>query len=193
MNTRATALLVGVAVIAVLAVTTVQRARTHDASVSANVAIAGADAGASAGVVAPASRDAQAKPQGVVPGVPTSRMVVAYRLDPSLTSGLFMGDRWVTPERYAFAQQGTRFVVQAKMQAIDDVGSDPLDLSGNWSTQDPEMIALTREQDGVVTIEVRQPGTGTLVASAGGETKRLQVTARQLPDAMEVAIVQPSR
>ena len=142
---------------------------------------------------ASAEADARRAPQGVVAGVPKSRMVVAYRLDPSVTGGLFMGDRWVTPARYAFAQQGTKFVVQAKMQAIDDAGSDPLDLSGNWASRDPEMVALTREADGVVTIEVRKPGRTELVASAGGETRTLQVTAKQTPDSMQVAIEQPAR
>ena len=190
MNTRTTALLVGVAVIAALALTSVRRERTHDAAASARAAMVATTA-ATSGTSADA--EAQRKPSGVVAGMPKSRMVVAYRLDPSLTSGLFMGDRWVTPERYAFAQQGTKFVVQAKMQAIDDAGSEPLDLSGNWASHDPEMVALTREADGVVTIEVRKPGRTELVASAGGETKTLQVTAKQTPDSMQVAIEQPAR
>ena len=182
-------MLVGLAVIAALALTTVRRERGHDAAASARAVMAASTA---ATTEAP-DADVQRTPQGVVPGVPKSHMVVAFRLDPSLTSGLFMGDRWVTPARYAFAQSGTKFVVQAKMQAIDDQGSDPLDLSGNWATRDPEMVALTREADGVVTIEVRKPGTTQLLATAGGETKTLQVTAKQTPDAMQVAIEQPAR
>ena len=190
MNTRTTALLVGIAVIAALALTTVRHERAHDAAASARAAMA---ATAQTGAEATPDAEAQRAPQGVVPGVPKSHMVVAYRLDPSLTSRLFMGDRWVTPQRYAFAQEGAKFVVQAKMQAVDDIGSDPLDLSGTWSTRDPEMVALTRNADGVVTIEVRKPGRTELIASAGGETKTLQVTAKRTPDAMQVAIEQPAR
>lgn len=190
MNTRTTALLVGIAVLAALGLTTVQRERAHAATASARTVMAGT---AAVGSNADVQTEAQRTTPGVIAGVPKSRMVVAYRLDPSVTSGLFMGDRWVTPERYAFAQEGTKFVVQAKMQAIDDEGSDPLDLSGNWASRDPEMVALTREADGVVTIEVRKPGRTELVASAGGQTRTLQVTAKQTPDSMQVAIVQPAR
>ena len=79
MNTRTTALLVGVAVIAALALTSVRRERTHDAAASARAAMVATTA-ATYGTSADA--EAQRKPSGVVAGMPKSRMVVAYRLAP---------------------------------------------------------------------------------------------------------------
>jgi hypothetical protein len=122
------------------------------------------------------------------PAVPAPRMVVAFRLDPALTRSLFLGDRWVSPPSFAFAQPGTQYVVRAKLQAIDS-GGERTDLSGNWATTDPEMVAIDRGQ-GEVTIVVRQPGESDLTVTAGGASKILHVHARRLADAMQVAIDQ---
>ncbi|HJW47024.1 MAG TPA: hypothetical protein VJ484_11120 [Lysobacter sp.] len=71
---------------------------------------------------------------------PKQRLAVAFRLDPALTRSLYLGDRWVSPPSFYFAQPGTQYVVQAKLQAIDSRG-ERIDLSGDWTTNDPEMIA----------------------------------------------------
>jgi hypothetical protein len=119
----------------------------------------------------------------------TTRMVVTFRLDPAVTRGLYLGDRWVSPPTFHFAQPGTRYIVQAKLQSID-ARDDRVDLSGDWSTDDPEMIAIERHAHGAVTIVVRRAGEGRLFVSAGSTRKVLQVQARQTEDAMDVRIVQ---
>jgi hypothetical protein len=116
-------------------------------------------------------------------------IVVAFRLDRDITSGHYLGERWVSPPTFAFAQPGRQYVAHAKLQSIADDGSR-VDLSGDWSTDDPQMIAISRDQPGQVTIVVREAGEGELVASAGGQRKVLQVRAIRHPDAMEVAIAQ---
>lgn len=117
------------------------------------------------------------------------RIAVTFRLDPGVTRGLYLGDRWVSPETFHFAQPGTQYVVRAKVQSID-AHDGRLDLSGQWSTDDPGMIAIERHDYGEVTLVVRQPGEGRLFVSAGGETKTLHVQARQTEDAMDVRIAQ---
>jgi hypothetical protein len=119
----------------------------------------------------------------------TPGMVVTFRLDPNVTRGLYLGDRWVSPPTFHFAQPGTQYVVQAKLQSIDE-WDERADLSGEWSTSDPEMIAITRHDHGEVTIVVRRAGEGQLFVSAGGVTKVLRVQARQTADAMDVMIAQ---
>jgi hypothetical protein len=121
-------------------------------------------------------------------GARAPRMVVAFRLDPSLTRGLYLGDRWVSPPSFLFAQPGRQYIVQAKLQWIDSRG-ERTDVSGNWATTNPEMVAIDRHQ-GNVTIVVRQPGESDLKVTAGGDSKALHVHATQLADAMEVAISQ---
>lgn len=119
---------------------------------------------------------------------PEPRLVVTFRLDPAVTRGLYLGDRWVSPPEFRFAQAGDEYVVQAKLQSIDEWG-DRSDLSGNWAASDPEMVAITRGQ-GQVTLVVREPGDSRVTVTSGSERKELRIHARKTPDAMDVAIRQ---
>lgn len=116
------------------------------------------------------------------------RLVVTFRLDPSVTRGLYLGDRWVSPPEFRFAQPGDEYVVQAKLQSIDEWG-DRSDLNGNWAASDPDMVAITRAPDRV-TLVVREPGESRVTVTSGSESKVLRIRARQTPDAMDVAITQ---
>ena len=118
-----------------------------------------------------------------------SKLVVAFRLDPELTRGMFMGDRWVTPPNYFFAQEGSRFVVQAKPQQVGRRG-EHIDLSGDWSVGDPAMVAVTPRSNGEVTLVIRQPGRTRVTVATGAGSKVLDVNARQVDDGMQVRITQ---
>ena len=117
------------------------------------------------------------------------KLAVAFRLDPELTQGMYLGERWVAPETYFFAQPGTQYVVQAKAQDIDSDGQH-IDVNGDWAASDPDMVAVTRKDDGKVTIVVRRPGESNLTVSSLGKSKVLHVRANQLADAMQVEITQ---
>ncbi|HJW45686.1 MAG TPA: hypothetical protein VJ484_04280 [Lysobacter sp.] len=119
----------------------------------------------------------------------TEQFVVAFRLDPALTQGLYLGDRWVSPERYHFAQAGTRYVVQSKMQRIDTRG-ERKDLYGNWQASDLGMIDVIPADRGEVTLVINRPGVSTVTASAAGKSKVLRVRAVQVENGMQVEIVQ---
>lgn len=120
---------------------------------------------------------------------PQRRLAVAFRLDPAVTRSLYLGDRWVSPPTFRFAQSGDRYVVQAKLQHVDPHG-ERVDLSGDWSTPDPGMIAIERHDYGQVTLVIRRAGTTQLRVSAGGASKVLPVHATRTADAMEVTITQ---
>lgn len=124
-----------------------------------------------------------------VPAQPKQRMVVAFKIDPDLMRGSFLGDRWVSPPTFEFAQPGREYTTHAKLQEIGEDGTRT-DLTGDWSTSAPEMIAISHDPAGQVTIVVRQAGEGQLIAAAGGQRKVLQVRATRTADAMEVAFVQ---
>lgn len=117
------------------------------------------------------------------------KLAVAFRLDPELTQGLYLGERWVSPETYFFAQPGTQYVVQAKAQDIG-AGGEHIDVIGDWATSDPDMVAVTRKEDGKVTIVVRHPGESRLTVTSLGQSKVLHVRAKQVADAMQVEITQ---
>ena len=117
------------------------------------------------------------------------KLVVSFRLDPSLTRGLYLGDRWVSPPKYHFAQAGTRFIVQSKVQRIDTRG-ERSDVSGNWRTSDHGMIDVIPTQRGEVTIVINGPGESTVTASTAVGSKVLNIRAWQVADAMQVEITQ---
>jgi hypothetical protein len=177
-------LLIGLALVLVAIAFTAANTRRQPA-----VAIEPVDRPALVALHAPSKQaiSQQANSQHAI--IPKPRLAVAFRLDRELTQGLYLGERWVSPPSFSFAQPGTQYVVQAKMQSIDSRG-ERIDLSGDWATDDPEMIAITRRDDGEVTIVVRRPGESNLTVSAGGESKVLHVRARQVGDAMQVAITQ---
>jgi hypothetical protein len=139
-----------------------------------------------------AKADAPAPRTSAPSGQPLQRqpeVQVAFKLDPAITRAQFLGERWVAPETYAFAQAGDRFVVQARMQAVDARG-ERTEVPGQWTTDAPGMIALAPGADGRVTLVVRQAGEGGVVATSSAGTKALRVRATKHADAMEVAISQ---
>ena len=129
----------------------------------------------------------QPQPQQAIARQP--KLAVAFRLDPELTQGMYLGERWVTPDDYFFAQPGKQYVVQAKAQ---DIGSDGqhVDLGSDWAASDPAMVAVTRGDAGKVTIVVRHPGESDLTVTSLGRSKVLHVRANQVADGMQVEITQ---
>lgn len=116
------------------------------------------------------------------------RLKVAFQLDPALTQGLYLGQRWVHPPTFDFVQPGVAFVVRAKAQRVDSA-SERQDVSGDWAASNPEMVAIDRGP-GEVTLTIREAGDSELVVQAAGERNVLRVHAEQRPDAMRVRITQ---
>jgi hypothetical protein len=116
------------------------------------------------------------------------RLKVAFQLDPTLTQGLYLGQRWVHPPTFDFVQPGVAFVVRAKAQRVDSA-SERQDVSGDWAASNPEMVAVDRGP-GEVKLTIREAGDSDLVVQAAGERNVLHVHAEQRPDAMRVRITQ---
>lgn len=176
-------LLVGMLVVFAAAVFTLAYSQHTDRG-DASAAPAGVSAAMDTGTAADPNRMATTTATKA-----ETRTVVSFRLDPSVTRGLFLGDRWVSPPVFHFAQPGKQYVVQAKLQSVD-AQDQYTDLNGNWSTDDPEMIAITRHELGDATVVVRRAGEARVFVAAGGETKALRVKALATADAMDVSISQ---
>jgi len=119
------------------------------------------------------------------PGQRKPKVAVAFRLDPDLTRGLFLGERWVSPPSFFFAQPGSQYVAQGKAQYVDAFG-ERADVAADWATSVPDMIALTRHGSGDATIVVRRPGDGEFTVATRYGTRHVQVHARQVGDGMQV-------
>lgn len=160
-------------------------ALTRHAEAPTSPATAGAAAGGTTSM--PTASLAFAQAEAAAAARPP-QLKVAFQLDQTLTQGLYLGQRWVTPPAFDFAQPGTAFIVRAKAQRVGADG-DPQDVTGDWATSKPEMVAIDRGP-GDVTLTIREPGDSQLVVQAAGERNVLHVHAEQRPDAMRVRITQ---
>lgn len=113
------------------------------------------------------------------------KIAVAFKLDPEVTRGMFLGDRWVSPPSFFFAQQGPEYVAQAKAQYVDATGGRT-DVPANWATTVPDMISVIPHDSGDATIVVHRPGEGDLTVATSNGSRRVHVKALQVGDGMQV-------
>lgn len=92
---------------------------------------------------------------------------VAFKLDPRLTRGIYMGERWVTPSTYTQLQEGEQMTIAAR-------SSSP----AIWQPADAAMVTVSPSSGSEVTITVHQVGTTTL--DVGGKT--LAITAETVSE-----------
>lgn len=132
--------------------------------------------------------------QPLAAGRPTpslAGLTVSFRLDPRLTRGLYMGDRWVAPATFnsLSAPAGTSIAVPARAQGFDAMGRR-WKVSPGWEASDPEAVTISPPRGGEVTITVRRPGTSTVTLRSGQTTKRLTIVAEQRGESWQLEIRQ---
>lgn len=98
----------------------------------------------------------------------TETLQIAFRLDQRITRGLYMGDRWVTPDTFTQVQDGDQLIVAART-----------DRAVDWVAADSDMLTITHTGDNAVSIAVNRVGETTV---AVGGVKTLGVKAIQIVD-----------
>jgi hypothetical protein len=99
---------------------------------------------------------------------------VAFKLDPALTRGAYLGDRWVSPPVFqAAAQTGSTFRVDAR---VERAPAGPAE-DATWTAGDGDAVAVAPAQGRQVEIAVSRPGRSTLTVVAGGDATVLTVDA----------------
>lgn len=111
------------------------------------------------------------------PGVAAPRLVVAFMLDPRITDGAYMGDRWVTPETFTLIHDGE--VVSVKARAHVDERGSRRDVSASWTSADPGMLTVAPGDAHQVELTVHRAGQTTLTVTEGERTTSLTVAAVQ--------------
>lgn len=125
----------------------------------------------------------------VVPASGLQDIKMSYKLDPRLTRGLYMGDRWVSPPTYTgVRQEGKNYVVVARAEGLDVKGR-PMRISPKWIPSDPGMVTVSPTRDGAVIIRVKRTGESHLKVTAAGVSRDLSIKARSKNDVMQVEIV----
>lgn len=114
------------------------------------------------------------------PADPASREVagitVSFKLDPRLTKGVYMGERWVSPPTYSRVQDGDSLVVHARA-AVRDARGSPVQVSATWTPADSEIVAVAPGEGHEVRLTVRRPGATSVTVAHGERSKTLKVYA----------------
>lgn len=112
---------------------------------------------------------------------------VSFRLDPRMTRGLYMGERWVSPPTYVGATGQDTVMVRA--EGFDAKGR-PVGILPEWVPADPEMVEVSPRQGKEVTIAVRRAGQSTVRVAFPGVSRELIVKSAGKGVALQVEISQ---
>jgi FKBP-type peptidyl-prolyl cis-trans isomerase len=110
---------------------------------------------------------------------------VSFKLDPRITKGQYMGERWVSPPTYTT----TLDTVDARVAGTDSTGGSR-NISAKWVPSDPEMVTVTPGEGREVKIAVKRTGETALHVTSDGISKQLSVKAAYKNDVMLVEIAQ---
>ena len=117
-------------------------------------------------------------------------IVVSFKLDPRLTRGIYMGDRWVSPSTFTPAiQQSKTCTVEAKAYGVDARRSQTT-ISPKWIPEDPDRIKVEPDEGHHVTITILTAGESRLTVTNGGLSKTLTVKAEPYRETLKVTIRQ---
>lgn len=124
------------------------------------------------------------------PGALTD-MKISFKVDPRVTGGMYMGDRWISPP--TFVQVGLPDVkeisVEARCEGLDAKGV-PLAIKPQWISADPEMVAVSPSTGNEVRIVVKRAGQSGLDVAFQGVSRKLTVKAAYKGNALQVEITQ---
>ena len=115
---------------------------------------------------------------------------VFYKLDPRLTRGLYLGERWVSPPTYAIVvADGVPYTVDARVEILDGNGQT-LFADAEWIVENPEMVTVSPTQANEFKITIQRGGQSTLRITTPDATKTLSVKARYQNNALLVEVSQ---
>ncbi|MDP2997120.1 MAG: FKBP-type peptidyl-prolyl cis-trans isomerase [Bryobacterales bacterium] len=121
------------------------------------------------------------------PAAALDNIEISLKVDPRLTKGLYMGDRWVSAPTYiGTAGQDN---VDARVQGVY-AGGKKTAISPQWIPSDPEMVTVSPGQGSEVKITVKRAGESRLEVKAGGVSKELAIKAAYKGESIQVEIAQ---
>jgi len=136
--------------------------------------------------------DSTAGPLDETPAAKASALAginVSVKLDPRITKGLYLGDRWLALP-YTQIGESKQVSVEAKAEGVDGHGR-PVSITPEWIPADPEMVTVAPGQgSGVVKITARRPGESRLRVTSQEVSRELTVKAAHQGNALQVEIAQ---
>lgn len=114
---------------------------------------------------------------------------VTFKVDPAITKGLYMGDRWASPPTYTRVQEGKTCTVEARVQGVGAKGK-AVKIRPRWVPADPKMVTVSPGEGSEVKITVQRDGQSKLMVVSPGVSKELSIKAAYLDNAIRVEISQ---
>lgn len=114
---------------------------------------------------------------------------VSFRLDPRITQGLYMGERWVSPPTFTMVQEGRTCTIDAQTSGVVSKGKRKK-IQPRWTPSDPGMVTVSPGVGNRVKITVRSEGESTLQVALPTASKVLSVKAAYQDNAIRVDISQ---
>jgi hypothetical protein len=121
--------------------------------------------------------------------VSVSAIKVSFKLDPSITRGMYMGDRWVSPPTYSGIQAGKEITVDARVEGLD-AGGKLAGASPAWRAEDTDMVRVSPGKGRQVRITVRRAGESALTVTCGKAARELTIKATTSDNVIQVEISQ---
>jgi hypothetical protein len=119
----------------------------------------------------------------------TEGLVVSFLLDPRITTSVYTGERWVTPETFTLVHEGDVVPVHARAHLADSSGTT--DVSATWTPADGDMLSVSLADAHQVELTVRRAGQTALTVTHGESSRILTVFAsRDAGGAWRVDILQ---
>jgi len=119
---------------------------------------------------------------------PLKDIEISFKLDPRLTQGLYMGNRWVSPPTFSDTRrEGDTYTLEARVQGITADGRR-VRVSPEWIPSEPEMVQVSAAGDDTTRILVTQPGESRLILATPGFSKELRITATRDGNTMQVQV-----
>lgn len=133
-------------------------------------------------------RELKKKPPVREAAVPPS-IEFSFKLDPRLTRGMYLGDRWVSPPVFTSIQEGKEATVEARANVVGSPGG-MVKAGPEWTPDDPRMVTVTPPQGDEVRITVKHEGESRLNVVSPGVSRELLIKATYQDDTMQVQISQ---
>jgi FKBP-type peptidyl-prolyl cis-trans isomerase FklB len=113
----------------------------------------------------------------------------SYRLDPRLTRGLYMGERWISVPTFSGIAGQT--AVKTRVEGLDTQGR-PIVVQPRWTVSDESMVTVTPSEGSEVEINVKRAGLSTLQVTFDAVTTELVIHAEQEGESLKLEIAKKS-
>jgi hypothetical protein len=113
---------------------------------------------------------------------------VSFQVDPRVTRGRYMGEKWVSPPDYVRVQEGKNpLTVPAKAMGRDAQGKQ-VAISPTWKPGDADLVQVSPAEGAKVEITVLKEGKSDLTVTSGGVSKKFNVKAVRKGESLQVNI-----